>query len=567
MEEHKARWYGGCAPGNRPAATPVGARLLWRDPALWVCGDWQSEYVRTVQLGSARIAVLGPCSATMHDIARALATPDLATVAGTWAGSHTVVRLSEPGRVEVLADAGAASPLYTVSTPDGPVWGSSSLALSPLAGGRVDTGWLAAYLRDKHSPATGRSAWAGVVPVPAGRLLTLNAKDGPSLSAWWKPTRRTPREASAALRRTLGEGVRVRVEGVSATTDLAGMDSSTVAVLAAQCGPITGVTVHPAGITSGGDMQYAQALNVPGLTRSPFPLTARHLPFTATHVPLPATDEPAPSTAVWSMFSDQLVTMAAAGSVCHLTGDGGDNLFLSAPAHLATLARSGNWLRMLGDARDWARLRRQSPRPLVAAALRGNAARVGRSDFGRPGWLTASLPRVDTTRGPDADMALVAELRTEARSAYSELQLADSLGLALHNPYFDGAVLDAVVSAPIEQRYSARRYKPMLADTFADLLPHAHRTRAAKGLMVGDFHLGLRVNRRRVLGLADGRLAALGLVNPVPLRATVHAAALGAETIWPPLLSALAAEAWLEAVERASGTEWTYTAPTPAGAL
>ncbi|MEU3060626.1 albusnodin/ikarugamycin family macrolactam cyclase [Streptomyces subrutilus] len=566
MEDRKARWYGGRAPGCRPAATPTGARLLWHDPALWVCGDWQPEHVRTMELGSARIAVLGPCSATEHDIARALAVPELATVARTWAGSHTVVRLTERGRVEVLADAGAASPLYTVSTPDGPVWGSSSLALSSLAGGRVDTGWLAAYLRDKHSPAADRSAWAGVAPVPAGHLLTLDAEGGPSFTRWWSPRKRTPRAASEALRQALGEGVRVRVEGVTATSDLAGMDSTTVTLLAAQYGPITGVTVHPAGVTSGGDMRYAQALNVSGLTRTPFPLGARHLPFTAADVPLPATDEPAPSTAVWALLSDQLVTMAAAGSVCHLTGDGGDNLFLSTPAHLASLARSGNWMRMFGDARDWARLRRQSPRPLIAAALRGNAYRIGRADFGRPKWLAAPVPRVTTTTGPDADTALVTELRTVARSAYSELQLADALGLALGNPYFDGAVLDAVVSAPVDQRYSARRYKPMLADTFADLLPDEHRTRAAKGLMVGDFHLGLRTNRSRVLGLADGRLAALGLVKPEPLRATVHAAALGAETIWPPMLSALAAEAWLEAVERSPGTEWTHAAATPAGA-
>ncbi|PZT76631.1 MULTISPECIES: albusnodin/ikarugamycin family macrolactam cyclase [unclassified Streptomyces] len=566
MKDRKARWYGGRAPGSRPAATPVGARLLWHDPALWVCGDWQPEHVRILELGSARLAVLGPCSATDHELGRALVVPDLPTLARTWAGSHTVVRLTERGRVEVLADTGAASPLYTVTTPDGPVWGSSSLALSSLAGGRVDTGWLAAYLRDKHSPAADRSPWAGVAPVPAGHLLTLGTEGGPTLTPWWSPSKRTPREASAALRQALGEGIRVRVEGVSATTDLAGMDSTTVTLLAAQYGPVTGMTAHPAGVTSGGDMRYAQALDVPRLTRSPFPLSTRHLPFTETDVPLPATDEPAPSTAVWAMLADQLGTMAAAGSVCHLTGDGGDNLFLSTPAHLASLARSGNWLRMWGEARDWARLRRQSPRPLIAAALRGNAYRIGRANIGRPTWLTAPVPKVSAVTGPDPDMVLVAELRTVARAAYSELQLADSLGLALHNPYFDGSVLDAVVSAPIEQRYSARRYKPMLADTFADLLPAEHRTRAAKGLMVGDFHLGLRRNRTRLLRLADGRLAALGLVNPAPLCATLHAAALGAETIWPPLLSVLAAEAWLEAVERSPGTEWTYTAPTPAGA-
>ncbi|MFF2022249.1 albusnodin/ikarugamycin family macrolactam cyclase [Streptomyces sp. NPDC058171] len=566
MEERKPRWYGGGSPGARPALVPTGARLLWSDPALWASGDWQPEHIRSLELGSARIAVLGPCSATEHDLARAMSAPDLATIAGTWAGSHTVVRLTERGRVEVLADTGAASPLYRVGIPGGTVWGSSAFALSSLVGHRVDTGWLAAYLRDKHEPAPGRSAWADVTPVPAGHVLTLDAGGRASLTAWWRPTRRTPREASAALRRALGEGVRVRVEGVSATTDLAGMDSTTVALLAAQYGPVTGVTVHPADVTEGGDMQYARALDVPNLTRAPFPLGVRHLPFTATDVPLPATDEPAPSTAAWSMFSDQLGTTAAAGSACHLTGDGGDNLFLSAPAHLAGLARSGHWIRMLRDARDWARLRRQSPRPLIATALRGDAARIGRSDFGCPGWLMAPGPRTRAPRGPEADAALAAELRTVARSANAEIQLADSLGVALHNPYFDGAVLDAVVSAPVEQRYSVRRYKPMLADTFADLLPDAHRRRAAKGLMVGDFHLGLRINRQRVLGLADGRLAALGLVDPGPLRATIHATALGAETIWPPLLAVLAAEVWLEAVERGPGTRWTRTTSATADA-
>ncbi|MFF8815542.1 albusnodin/ikarugamycin family macrolactam cyclase [Streptomyces pactum] len=566
MAERTARWYGGCAPGSRTAATPVGARLLWRDPALWVCGDWEPAHIRTVELGNARIAVLGPCSASERDLARALSCPDLATVAGSWAGSHTVVRTGVRGGVEVLADTAASSPLYTVSTPGGVVWGSSSYGLSPLAGGNVDVEWLATYLREKYAPAPGRSAWAGVSPVPAGHLLTLGAEGGMSLSPWWSPARRTPDRASVALRRALGEGVRVRVEGVSATTDLAGMDSTTVTLLAARYGPITGVTLHPIGVTDGGDVEYARALAVPGLARMLFPLGVRHLPFSATDAVLPATDEPAPSTPVWSMFSGQLRMMAAAGSVCHLTGDGGDNLFLSAPTHLARLACRGHWLRMLGDAMDWARLRRQSPLPLITAALRGNAAHIGRSVRPRPAWLNVPVPEVHTPAGTDPDTAFVTSLRTVARSAFAEIQLADALGVALHNPYFDGAVLDAVVSAPVEQRYSARRYKPMLAGTFADLLPEAHRKRAAKGLFVGDFHQGLRVNLRCVIGLADGRLAALGIVNPVPLRAAIHAAALGAQTVWPPLLAAVSAEAWLEAVERAPGTVWTQTPAAPAGA-
>ncbi|WP_079023367.1 albusnodin/ikarugamycin family macrolactam cyclase [Streptomyces odonnellii] len=566
MKERKARWFGGSTPGSRPAAIPVGARLLWSNPALWVSGNPEPGHVRTLELGNARLAVLGPCSASQQDLFRALSCPNLGAIAGSWAGSHTVVRTRGHGVVEVLADAAGASPLYTVNVPGGVVWGTSSLALSPLTGRSVDTEWLAAFLREKHAPAPGRSAWAGVKPVPAGSLLALDASGGASLSPWWTPVRRTLDDASAALRRALGEGVRARVEGAATTTDLAGMDSTTLALLAAQYGPVTGITLYPEGATHGGDLEYARALTVPHLDRAYFPLGVRHLPFTATDVPLPATDEPAPSTPVWSMFSAQLRLLAAAGSGCHLTGDGGDNLFLSAPIHLARLARTGHWLRMFGDAMDWARLRRQSPRPLISAAFRGDAARIGRTVRTRPIWLNVPVPAVAIPAGVDADAAFVASLRTVARSAYAEIQLADSLGVALHNPYFDGAVLDAVVSASAEQRFSARRYKPLLADTFADLLPEAHRKRAAKGVFVGDFHQGLRVNLRRVLGLADGRLASLGIINPEPLRATMHAAALGARTVWPPLLSALAAEAWLEAVEGAPGTEWKEPATAPAGA-
>ncbi|WP_437055407.1 hypothetical protein [Streptomyces sp. enrichment culture] len=68
-----------------------------------------------------------------------------------------------------------------------------------------------------------------------------------------------------------------------------------------------------------------------------------------------------------------------------------------------------------------------------------------------------------------------------------------------------------------------------------------------------------------MLSLADKRLAALGIVDPVPLRTAMHAAALGTRTVWPSLLSAVATEEWLEAVESAPRTAWTRTAEQPAG--
>jgi asparagine synthase (glutamine-hydrolysing) len=145
------------------------------------------------------------------------------------------------------------------------------------------------------------------------------------------------------------------------------------------------VTAHPSGVAEGGDLSYARALDVPGLTRILFPLKACHLPFAVTDAPLPATDEPAPSAAVWAMFSAQMKTIVAAGSRCHLTG-GGDNLFAPPPTHLVDLVRRGRLLRFAGDALDCAQLRRRSPRPLIWAALRGDMRRIARP------WACGNAP-------------------------------------------------------------------------------------------------------------------------------------------------------------------------------
>ncbi|MDJ1133549.1 albusnodin/ikarugamycin family macrolactam cyclase [Streptomyces iconiensis] len=553
------RWFGGCAPGGRQV-TPVGARLLWSGPALWVMGAWSADLVRTAKGRNARLAVLGPCSAADEELARALDTRDFARAVGDWAGSYIAVRLTGHRAVEVVTDAAGACPLYTVTTPDGVVWASSSRALSALVGGRVDDDWLASYLWDAKAPVPGRSAWADVTPIPAGHRLTLDA-DAVRSSVWWSPVTRRQDEALPAIRHALTEGVRVRVRDMPSSTDLGGMDSTTLAVIAARCRPLTAVTAHPSGITEGGDLRYARALDVPGLTRIEFPLEEHHLPFSVADTPLPAVDEPPPSNAVWAMLSAQLRITAAMGAVRHLTGDGGDDLFLPSPRHLVDLARSRRWLRLTADALAWARLRRQDPRSLITAALRGDMQAVARPWLTRPAWLSSAVPP-PMWRREDADAALITSVRHAARTAHADTQLADALGVELHNPYLDGAVLDAVVSVPAHLRFSVHRYKPLLVDSCGDLLPVPHRSRTTKGVFTADFHRGMRANLRRVLELANGRVVARGLVDPAPLRATVHAAALGAETVWATLLPALAAEAWLDSIEREPAIRWW--SPTPA---
>ncbi|MFI1253256.1 albusnodin/ikarugamycin family macrolactam cyclase [Streptomyces netropsis] len=557
--EH-VHWFGG---GSSGAPVPEGAHLIWSDPPLWVVGPWPERRVKTVHHNGVQLAVLGPCSVGAAELERAMSARDLAGTAGLWAGSYTVVR-HRRGRdeVDVLADPVGGCPLYTVSTAHGTVWGSSSRALAGLVGQQVDAEWLGAFLADKQSPLPGHSSWAGVAPVPAGHLMVLGRDGAASVTPWWAPARRSYGVAVPLVAELLADGVQARVEGVSASSDLAGTDSTTVAVLAAQHGRVLALTAHPEGVTWGGDMKYARQLRHPSIEHLHFPLGRAHLPFAPTATPLPATDEPAPSSGLWAMLSEQLLSVAAHGATCHLTGDGGDNLFMAPPTHLADLARHGRMLRLGHDAMAWAQLRRTSPWPLLRSALRRDTRGLARPWLERPAWLLA--PAAGTPLPPDgADSALVADVRGAAHATHQDVQLAAALGVELNNPYFDGALLDAVVSVPAPERFTVRRYKPLLVDAIGPLLPEAHRLRATKGVFAGDFHRGARESLPLLLALTDGRLAEMGLIDPGPLRAAIHRLALGAESVWPPILAVLTAEMWLGAATTTAPTTWVPVGEVP----
>ncbi|TRV75610.1 asparagine synthase [Streptomyces sp. 130] len=554
------RWYGGSAPGG-PARAPEGARLLRHDPPLWTVGTWPERLVRTAEVSGVRLTVFGPCSAETTALSRVVEASDLARATAGWAGSFTVVRQGPGGETEVIADAVGACPVYVARTAEGVVWGSSSLALAEVAGRDVDAEWLRSYLADRQTPLPGRSAWCGVEPVPPGHRLVLRPDGSVTMPSWWSQSQRSYGEAVPLVAKALGDGVRARVEAAGpVSADLAGMDSTSVAVLAARDAQVLGLTAHPEGVTSGGDMRYARALDVPNLERIEFPLHREYLPFTpAPGTALPTTDEPFPSSVLWSQFSAELLTVAGRGSVVHLTGDGGDNVFMAPPTHLADLVRRGRLLRMGRDLLAWSQLRRTSPWPLARAALARDVPGPYRPWMAWPAWLRGTVgPGLEPPA--DADGALIADVRAAARMAHADVQAAGALGVQLENPYFDAALLDAVVSVPARDRFTVHRYKPLLVDAMYGTLPEKHRARATKGVFAGDFHRGARLNKNILLPMADGRLAELGLVEPRPLRTALHAVTAGVESVWPPILAALVAEMWLEAIERHKSARWVPVA-------
>lgn len=297
------RWFGGYVGTDVHAARPrpIGARMLWEGLfPLWLVGHWPDHEVRTLRLDGRRIAVVGPCGAADISIVTASHVSDTVTA---YPGAYTVIEAGHAGLVEKVT------------------------ALRP--GARVT-------LRPGHGPQ--------VSPL---RLIRSDCRQA----------------AARRLRRALDGGVAVRVGPAHRpTSDLSGgLDSTSLCLLASRhvqpSGPVTAMTVHPAGQHAGGDLDYARAAarhSDGRIEHMLLALTAEHLPYAGLDR-VPATDEPAPSTVTYARLAAQFALLADLGSDCHPTGDGGDTLLHPHPAYLADLAWSGRWLRPAAHSQGWVR--------------------------------------------------------------------------------------------------------------------------------------------------------------------------------------------------------------------
>ncbi|OLM28609.1 Asparagine synthetase [glutamine-hydrolyzing] [Pseudonocardia sp. Ae717_Ps2] len=586
------RWFGGrgtAAPGPAHTGTgctgagyPAGACALGRDVrTAWVCGDWPSSQAATVQGPGPTVAVLGRARCDVEVLEHWVrhGVPDSAVTA--LSGGYTVVEITDEATV-VLTDPGWVQPIYTATTADGaPLWGSSAVALAALIGADVDDTWLHAHLRPAHStePGSGtgaRSAFAGVTAVPPGARLTVSASGTTirPLATAGDPSSGPDRPADR-LRGAMQGAVAEIAAGASSTGQAVaadcsgGMDSTSLAMLLAQCRTAraeelrhaaVAVTVHPAGTTAGGDLDYARAAvayartGLAGLARTVehllCPLDDRHLPYGRMGELVPATDEPAPSTVAIARFDAELALLAGRGVGDLVTGDGGDTLLGPQPGYLPDLAATRtlhSQAQLLRHALGWARLRRTAVWPLLAQA-RAAAAR----------GETGEAARTRTA------------MRVVARTARADAQITEQLhGITLHNPFTDPTVVDAALAVPGPLRAAPGDYKPVLRQAMAGLLPESVTGRRTKGDFTPDQYRGLRTHLQALTGLVDGELAARGLIDPDRYRALLTRAAAGAPGIgFHQLNPVLATEVWLRALDqRPAAARWITTDedPRPAG--
>ncbi len=528
--------------------------------------------------------MFGECAATDPELHRLAAHGVTNGVLTAFAGSYTVVE-STAHRTTVFTDPGHARPIYLSDTADGVVWGSSALALAALTSSQPDIGWLATALLAPQRPdlLVGRSAFAGITSVPPGSRLVLANGSPPQVRAAWHPApaRANLAKGAALLRTALSDAVAVRIDSSRRpSADCSGgMDSTSLALLAADQLDnqrwVHAVTIHPAGTTRGGDLDYAQMATKgrPAIRHLLCPLDSRHLPYSQMGRLMPPTDEPAPATVTIARAVTEFNLLRKIGSDCHLTGDGGDTLLGGNPAYLTDLVQDRRIGLLYRQAVGWARLRRTSIWPLLADACvsavqrRWRASRTLRLEtlatWSTPVARELVAEAMGATTIPAWDLVspgtrlMVEAIQAVGRTARSDAQVAERYGVRVHNPFTDPQVIAACLAVPTWLRGSPYGYKPLLSTALADLLPPPIAVRHTKGDFTPDHYLGLRANAAVLRELADGRLADRGLVDPDQLRRLLDHAAAGLPITFSDFEPVLAAEIWLHAVDTApAAAQW-----------
>ncbi|MFH8555453.1 albusnodin/ikarugamycin family macrolactam cyclase [Streptomyces celluloflavus] len=598
-----AGWYGGTGHDRLPA----GGRAVPGLESAWTCG-WPAARVRAVGQGPAALAVIGECGADDHQLQDALPVVRAKgwRALTRWPGTYlTIARSGEA--LTVIGDLSGQHPVYYRTDADGTWWSTAASALAALDGAPIDVSALAAHLAfGQPDVLATRGLFRDVKRVPGGHLLLIGL-DGAMVERY-EPVAYPSvelRQQAPVVRAALAEAVAMRIDDRPVSTDLAGLDSTTLACLAARRGPVAAVTFADERLRDD-DLAFAvrTAATVPNLGHHTVPGATSTVYYAGLddlgH--LPVTDAPNAYVVTASVKRAVLGTVAELASApgVHFTGAAGDAVLSAPSSYLADLLREGQWRLSWQHALGHARLRHSSPfavlaraRPASRTGLVG-AWRQTAAELRRPArdWLPQARrpvawtpllasadwmhPDVRTRLADTLDQAAGELIEAPARLAdwsgrqdlarvgtntagWRTLALTDH-GIDLAAPFLDNEVIRACLAVPADQRGAPGRYKPLLDAAFAGSgeLPDFILARTTKGGFNALSYAGLRDHALRLKELLgpSSRLAALGLVTDGPVAAALTRAAAGQPTAQGALHLVVAAEVWLRQLAAAATTWW-----------
>lgn len=556
----------------------------------FLLGRWAPEELTVISAGPLCVVVLGRCSAGAGRLSAALAhtrdLKDLDAVLDVLPGCfHMAASLG--GRVRVQGTVSAVRQVFHTQIEGTTVAACRADVLARLSGAALDERLLAARLLvlPPPHPLDTRCPWRGVYLVPADSFLVLNTDGTARPVQWWRPP--DPllplKLGVAGVRQALAEAVAARTAaGGVVSADLSGgMDSSSICFLAAR-GPARLITYRQGTRDPGNDDARFGALAAAALQEAEHTVEAPEQipPMFALPPLLSAGDEPYRWIRSQARAAHTAHRMASRGSRLHLSGHGGDELFLAAPSHLHTLVRTRPWasvgalrarralsrwpvsrtLRALADSADYATWLAATARSLVNPSPVTSAPQLQWGAPPRmPPWASdqaVHAVRELLTEAAADDVAPLHALRAQhealhhvrvcGRAARQADRLMSMAGVPLEVPFLDRRVVEAALAIRLEDRGTARRYKPPLAAAMHGVVPDLLLLRTTKGGYGDDVYRGLHDQRTTLLDLFESaELSRLGLIKPQALRAALLAPHATARTLIP-LESTLACEGWLQ---------------------
>ncbi|MGW8485212.1 asparagine synthase-related protein [Streptomyces sp. NPDC055886] len=540
---------------------------------------------------------------------------------------HVIARLS--GESWIRGTATGLRRIYHARHPDaGTIASDRPAALARLIDAPLDEGALALRLLDfLPHPLSRRAVWRGVYETGAGYGLALPvaapgtaAVPGPTEHRWWEPP---PGELPLAEgARKVGDAVaasvRAHVGGLDRIScELSGgLDSTALAFAARETGPeaLALLTVAARDRYSEDESWARRAVEAarnPAATAVPAP--GHHTALD--HHIVPASDAPyfyADLASTAAELNDEPLPVApgraraelllgrarATGSRYHLTGYGGDEIFLGLPHayqdlfhgnpltawnHLGGLRHQLGWpllptLKALLDRSTFPRWLAGAVTPAPQPVARTPLLSWGVRQSLHP-WLTDHAKTliaeefraaaehaepIDPWRGRHVDIDGV---RMGARHFQAMEDIGMTIGLPVAAPLYDDRVLEAALAVRLPERISPWRYKPLLVEAMRGVVPDPLLARTTKDHMASDEHQGLREHAPELAELWTGsRLAEHGLVDARRLLR------LAADPFSPVLVehsisSTVAGETWLRTAENAWPTTPHRTSTTSEATL
>ncbi|MBF6174618.1 asparagine synthase-related protein [Nocardia blacklockiae] len=552
----------------------------------WILGAWADSEIVVTRTADSAGAALGEHTLSPHRLAGLFGNG--AQSAEPVPGSFHLID-SRSGRVRVRGTASGLRRVFHTMVDGVRIASDRADVLAVLAHSAVDEHRLAMLLLYVVPwPLSFRSVWSGIDVVSPGYEVEFDERGRVEQRRWWHPpaAELSLAEGAELFRARLRAAVGLRVAGKhTVAADLGGVDSTALCCLAAERDARV-VAITAAGADALDDDVHWARQTVAALgTVTHDVVAADALPLTYAGIAATADrfDEPCLVQVNKARLEAVCHRSVEQGAQVRLVGFGGDEILRVGWGWLHSVARR-HPVAALRTARRWAAKHRY---PLWRMSLRMAADRPYSDhlteiahgitttpswapepavDWGlglvAPPWLTADATAavraavLDSARdaspvSPDRGLHQTLEqLYGVARGARLCGQFADRIGVPIAAPYLDDAVVAAALSVNPVDRVDTERYKPLLAEAMAGIVPEATRHRGTKANTSAGVARGLRRHRGEIGALlANSRLADLAIIDArtvreccrEPLLLEKHRAALDLT---------IAVEAWLQAEDR-----------------